>query len=211
MNRRFWPAFLLLFGLSCASSAKQTPVNGPAAAGAETAADDFGDVYRDEYRAAYRLYVNQTIGFSLRFPEGWIITEHYSGMAPDIREKADAVKSQGGELMLIGHTLNNIVWLRITVEPASLPLDQYFHAIRDINSAELLSDSSEHTTISGRESVLWTYTINISGYKLKYREFQFARGKYNLRVTFWTLDSLFDSFVPKMDAIGRTYAELDAF
>lgn len=85
---------------------------------------------------------------------------------------------------------------RVMVEPTNVELKQYFKLIKAVNSSNL----GEHTepatiNINGREAILWDYSAKDNNFK--YVEVMFLIGESNLRVSFWTVEELFEEKFPE--------------
>lgn len=165
---------------------------------------------QDTYDAVKRLYVNQGIGFSLEFPQSWLVFEAEEKMPPQAQNYARKIRESGGEMIFVAQNRASTMYLRGIAEETALEPDAYFNIIQEVNRKELLESDHETTEIAGEKAIRWTYEAEAGGTRIKFLEYQVRRDRYNVRLSFWTLPSLYASYEKEFEGMMKTYLVLGA-
>jgi len=165
---------------------------------------------QDTYDAAKRLYVNQGIGFSLEFPQSWMVFESEEKMPPQAQNYARKIRESGGEMIFVAQNRANTMYLRGIAEETALDPDAYFNIIQEVNQKELLESAHETTEVAGEKAIRWIYEAEAGGTRIKFLEYQVRRDRYNVRLSFWTLPSLFNSYEREFESMMKTFLILGA-
>ncbi len=190
---------MLLLGMSCASGSVKTPGG--------RVPDQNGDYYTDSLDSFSNHYSNQTIGFSLDFKDSWKLYPHYNTLPGDAVGFADQFRENGAEMLLIGMSPRGLYGMRVSVEEVDMPVKEYFAVIRSINAREFSRDSFRETTVNGKQAVEWQMQLSKNNVDLRYLEYQLKNGPFNLRITFWTAEALFQAYEPLFRNVIGSYAE----
>lgn len=172
------------------------------------ALDANGDALADEYSTATQTYLSKTVGFSLKFDPTWVVWAHHNGMPPQMKTISTQMRGEGAEVLLFAHTKDNLRWVRITAEETDIALEQYFKLIREVNAKDVQSDEHEIMKIGNSDAVRWVFRTQVNDIAIKYQEYQVKRGPFNLRMSFWTALTLFDTLQNDFARVGGTYTEL---
>ncbi|MCF6410682.1 hypothetical protein [Pseudalkalibacillus salsuginis] len=125
--------------------------------------------------------------------EGWNYSTKREDMPPEAQKVADMVSDYGGELILFGLSPNGTSGVRIIAEPVDMETTEYFETIRDVNKPSLIESSEgKNTTFGNIKGIVWNYSGNKKNTTFKYLECITKKDKYNLRITMWTTNELFD-------------------
>ena len=191
---------LLLGSLGCSGG-------GARSGGSGSVDEDSLDSYADSYNPAKFRYTNSDIGFNLTFNKDWKVYAKYHSMPDQFKPIVKKLKEDGTELIFMGHTFNNLTWVRCTIENTNLKLSSYYKIIREVNAAELTHVSERYVNLGTTNSIEWSYTIIKPEVKLtiRYLEYQVKKDTYNIRLTFWMPDQLFDDLQDPIKRVVSTY------
>lgn len=162
------------------------------------------EIYKDEYDPRKAVYVNEALGFSLTFDEGWRIYAHTASMPTQIRQVAESFEEKGAEFIFYGvMPSNNIVFARAMVEETDLPLNDYFNIVHRINTGEFNHIYHKVDRIGGKEMVKWIYMVNDD--RITFQEYQVKQERYNIRLSFWTFTNRFEEYKDDFERIAGSF------
>lgn len=163
-------------------------------------------VSADLYDPVKRMYSNPQIGFTLTFGEAWIMYESEAKMPPQAQGYARQVRESGGEMLFVAQNRAGTMYMRGIAEETALDPEAYFEIIQRVNAKELTESNHESAVLNGEKAVRWTYSADTGATRIQFLEYQIRRGRYNVRLSFWTLPSLFASYEPEFETIARSFA-----
>lgn len=158
------------------------------------------EVYKDQYIENDFRYVNDTIGLSLVFNDSWRLYPHTASMPKHIKRVAKDLSSQGAEMIFFAMSSDGLMGARAIVEETDWSLDKYYKVILEVNREEINHLSYDKIKIGRMDTIEWIYKTD----KLTFREFQMKNGRYNIRLSFWTLTALFDDYKEEFNNISKT-------
>jgi hypothetical protein len=157
-----------------------------------------GQFYPDSYYPEDRIYENKPLGITLTYKGNWTIAANPAEMNRSGRRAARSMHAAGGELLFTGTTLEGTQGTRGVAENLNVTEDKYLEMIRRSNSATIEEDLGKIGFLAGDHLVVkWQYLY--SG--LRFVEFLFCNGTYNIRIAFWTSPELFERFLPVYEDI----------
>jgi len=169
--------------------------------GISSCAPSIKQYYPGNFDPEKRIYQNKSLGFSLTFRGSWIITANPKEMSKTSRGYSKELHKSGAELLYSGSTVENTQGTRCIVVNLNEPSDEYAEQIRQINKAEIDSDSGcTLDTIRGVPLVVWKYAKN----EFDFIEYFFTIDTYDIRMAFWTKPKLFYNFLPIYEEIMST-------
>lgn len=142
-------------------------------------------------------YVNRTAGFEASVPEGWVL-------APEMRSK-DVVAA----LTSADETRGFVV----TMEKFDGPLSAYLTVVESniqgkfVDFKELSQSDTEINGVKAKKIIV-RGTAKNSNVPLKFVVFVFANESDMVRLSFFTMEPLFDNLLPKFEAIAASYHPL---
>ena len=147
-------------------------------------------------------YANHDIGFSLELGSEWKTVIHYNEFPETFAYFADKIKEQGGELLMVGaEGAKGMYMLRIIVEKVDIPLDEYFYLLQDINKDDIVTSEHIETNINNVPMIKWKYTANKGQNEFVYLDYLLKKDKFNIRVSFWTFNALYEKLEEKTGII----------
>ncbi len=171
------------------------------AAGCATATPD---TYKDQFVQKDSTYVNDSIGFALTFDNSWTVYPHTATMPPGIKEAAVSFEENGAELLFFADGSDKSPFFaRAIVEDTDMPVQEYFQLVKEINGDELNHVSNEVKYTPEGEVMEWTYTVNDD--QITFKEYQMKKGKYNIRIGFWTFSTFYEDYSGEFSRIASTY------
>jgi hypothetical protein len=157
--------------------------------------------FKDTFYPADQLYDNRSLGFVLRFSGNWNVVTDPARMDKAGRTVAAALAASGAELLFMGRTVEGINASRGIVENLNRSNEQYLATVRALNAASIEEDLGA-VNIAAGETMLIRWDYRFRG--LRFAEFLFRVGTYNVRIAFWTKPELFDDFLPEFEDIMST-------
>lgn len=157
--------------------------------------------YTDTFHPEDHIYQNATLGFALMFSTGWQVVTDPMDMDKTRRQAAMQLHKQGAELIFAGETVEGGQGTRGIVENLNRPNKAFLAALRKANAGSITRDLGEETFMAGEVlSLKWEYEYR----DMRFVEFLFRAGTYNVRIAFWTKPDLYESFLPEYEAIMAT-------
>lgn len=161
----------------------------------------FVQFYPDTYYEQDRIYQNETLGFALMFTPGWEITTDPSEMNKTRQAAARQLQEQGAELIFAGETVDGSQGTRGIVENLNRDNERFLAALRETNKANLDKDIGARTFMAGDVlGIKWEYEFQ----NMRFAEFLFRAGTYNVRIAFWTKADRYDDFLQVYEDIMAT-------
>jgi hypothetical protein len=165
-----------------------------------------GQFYTDSYYAEDRVYRNEALGFALVFPPGWRIHTAPADMSKAQRTVAKLLREQGAELVFAGETLDGGQGTRGIAENLNRTNEAFLVALRAANVLGIEKDLGATTFMAGDVlSLKWEYVYR----GMRFVEFLFRSGTYNIRIAFWAPPDRYDDFLPVYESAMATLS-LDA-
>ncbi len=158
------------------------------------------DFYQDSY--IDNNYIFEPNGFSIKFDESWkIVTKYYE--FSDINKKyAESYKNELGESIFFGSKSEKRLFVRATVNEFNLSNIDFFNMIEQANLLEIQKydikylSPEKYTIIETKHlsALNFVNEISLASDKTVYFDSWLIRGgKYNIRIDFWSLKSLYTS------------------
>ncbi len=164
-------------------------------------APSFEQFYPDTYYEQDRIYQNETLGFALMFTPGWKIETDPSRMNKTRRAAARQLQEQGAELIFAGETVDGSQGTRGIVENLNRDNERFLAALRETNRANLDKDLGACTFMAGDVlAIKWEYEFR----NMRFAEFLFRAGTYNVRIAFWTKADRYGDFLQVYEDIMAT-------
>ncbi len=146
-------------------------------------------------------YSNDAIKFSVCFNDNWDIYYSYTTMLADIQNFVKPINP--ANFLYFGMTKNKLLGCRGLVEEVNMDLGDYFAILKDVNAKAISNFSEKNIKINHTPMIYWTYET--SGNQFFFAEYIFKKGNYDVRLSFWTLKSLFNKYSKEFDNIMKTF------
>jgi hypothetical protein len=154
--------------------------------------------YPDTFFSQDNLYENKPLGFLLQYRGAWELFTDPRDMAATAREFARTLQKSGAELLFVGATVEATQGTRGIAINLNLPALEYAQQIKKINAADITRDLGFIDFIAGAVPMIkWEYLIG----NFHFVEFFFVLDTYDVRVAFWTKQTIFDRFLPQYEDI----------
>jgi hypothetical protein len=148
------------------------------------------------------IYTNTPLGFSLDFGNQWTLYTKYEEFPDFVLSVADELQTDFSELLFFAHSADSLKASRAVVEILDLPLMQYVNLIKEVNKAALKEDlGTEEITLQGQPVIVWTYSFEQGDSSFRFVDYFWSKDQAKLRISFYTLESLFNAVKPEFDAI----------
>ena len=183
---------MLLAAAGCVSAPGQSSASLPA-----------GEEYTDGQ------YINRDIGFRITLPGSWLMYESEAKMPADASQYARVLRASGAEMIFVAQSPGRDAFMRGIAEPANLEPADYFQRIELANRRELLTSRHDLIQMGGEPGVRWVYDSQAGQIRLTFLEYQFRRGRSNVRVSFWTHSDRFASQEKEFEAVMKSYSAGD--
>lgn len=158
-------------------------------------------LYSDSYGVEDRVYRNKTLGFALMYPRGWRLHTEPSDMSKAQRTVAKTLHKQGAELLFAGETLDGKQGTRGIAQNLNRTNESFLVGLRAANVLNIEQDHGSSAFMAGDVlSLKWEYTYR----GLRFMEFLFRVGTYNVRIAFWAPPDRFDDFMPVYESTMAT-------
>ena len=153
-----------------------------------------------------RLYRNAALGFAFQFRGNWSVAITPHQMSPAGRKAARALEAEGRELLFTAATVEGSQGCRGIVDHLNLTNTDYLAGIREANRATIEEDyGAESFQTPATTFLKWEYRF--AG--MRFVEFLFRNGTYNIRIAFWTDPQRYEHFLPEYERMMRTLVFTD--
>ncbi|MCG8570860.1 MAG: TraB/GumN family protein [Spirochaetes bacterium] len=148
-------------------------------------------------------YYHQKIGVGFSLPEEWNIYTK-KNEAPAIFKNffPDNKKSDESPLFL-GMTKNQQFLIRCLVEKIEMDLPSYFKLLNSMIASEG-GEVNQAAYYPDAEAVEFQYKITVGNLQLGYKEFLIKNENYFIRLSFWTLDTIFKDLLKQISQIEKS-------
>jgi hypothetical protein len=153
-----------------------------------------------QYDAEKFKYSNTAIKFSIVFNNNWNIYPTFAQTPENIKPLLRQINKEN--FLYFGVTKNNTLGCRGLVENLNMNLDDYYQAIIEVNSSAVSNIKTKKTKINNIPMIFLTYET--PGNNFIYNEYMFKKNTYNVRLTFWTMKSLFKKYHREFKDIIKT-------
>ncbi len=136
---------------------------------------------------------------------GWSYATNKNDLPPVARRIVENIEQSGAIVPLFGIDALGQTGIRIIAEDVNMPVAEYYNTILSVNRSSLVSfQDGIATSFRNTDGITWSYVaITPDSKKMEYIEYITRIGQYNLRVTMWTIQSLFES--KQQDIINRLH------
>jgi len=161
--------------------------------------------FPDEYFARDRTYTNRPLGFALTYIGSWEITTDPARMRDAGKKVARELQQTGRELLFLGATVEGTQGTRGIAANLNLTNDEYLAQIRTSNGTALEEDFGA-VDMAGGDRIFKKWEYRFAG--LRFVEFLFTTGTYNVRVAFWSDPETYTRFLPVYEEIMLSLVEI---
>jgi len=151
-----------------------------------------------------RAYVNTYVGFRVHLPDDWNIGTSPATATPGLRKVFRSMQTKSSELLFIGLNKTSRCGIRCIAESNTAPINDYFKALYLNNEQNVTTVEADYFSDDNQEVIVWSYYNNVGQMKYRFSDYIFPCGKLRVRLSFWTLASLYDDYVPVFETMLRT-------
>lgn len=149
---------------------------------------------------------NQKLGFKILVPESWHVYASESTMPAEAQQYARILRAAGAEMIFVAEHSSGHAFMRGIAEAANLEETAFFRRIEQANRRDLLTSRHDPVKLAGQPAVRWVYDSEADRIRLTFLEYQFRRGRYNVRISFWTHAGMFASKEKEFEAVMQSYS-----
>jgi uncharacterized protein YbaP (TraB family) len=147
-------------------------------------------------------FYNKDIGIAIKFPEGWKIFTDGENAPDSFKALLENRKSKNDSPLFLGMKKNQNGFSRLTVEKYEASLDEYinlFEVMLNISNVKVISK----TYSEDKNNVTVIYNSKVNNIPIRFVDYIVVNNEYALRLSFWSLDSMFDNQVNEFTEIAH--------
>jgi uncharacterized protein YbaP (TraB family) len=157
-----------------------------------------GFFYDDDF------YENSAAGFKVRLPADWEIGTTPKTVPELLKDHFEKVQTKSSEMLFAGMNTNQRCGIRCIAEANDTTLEDYFKSLYSANENELTKRKAEYFKGRGQELIIWSYYTQSNGTKMRFNEYIINPGKLKIRLTFWTINGLYNDYSKLFDETAQT-------
>jgi uncharacterized protein YbaP (TraB family) len=157
-----------------------------------------GYFYDDGY------YKNSSAGFKVHLPEDWDIGTTPKTVPEILKDQFKNLQTVSSEMLFVGLNPNQRCGIRCIAEASDTTLEAYFKLIYSVNENGITKRKAEYFKVHGQELINWSYYTETNGTKMRFNEYIFNPGRLKIRLTFWTINGLYDDYQKIFDETAHT-------
>ncbi len=148
-------------------------------------------------------YYNKDIGIAIDFPTEWdIYTEDNKNVPDSFKEALKNKKDKNDSPLLLGMKKNQNAFVRLLIEKYNATLDEYmqlFQLMLDNPNINVVS-----ITYSGdNNNATVIYQAKVNNLPIRFVDYVVMNNGYAVRLTFWSIDSLFQNQFSEFSEIAQ--------
>jgi hypothetical protein len=148
-------------------------------------------------------YSNTAIMFSIDFNDKWDLYCSFDTIPEEFQAALQEIDPEN--FLYFGLTKNQMYGCRGMVEEVDMDLNEYCKVITEVNADAIDSVKTKKVKINNIPMIYLTYETKENN--MAFGEYMFKKDIYNVRLTFWTLKSLFKNYFKEVDVIIKTFTE----
>lgn len=154
--------------------------------------------FDDTYFTQDRIYRNSSLAFAVQYRGNWKLAIEPRQMSRTGKKAAKVLQQSGRELLYTGATFEGTQGTRAIVCNLNLSNEEYLKEIRSSNTGTIQEDYGAINFVT-ESTIFLKWQYRFAG--LRFVEFLFRTGTYNVRIAFWTRPDLYERFLPEYEHI----------